>query len=79
MQSFKEGDKVKCISLEGFKREGDYYFERKYIKIGDVFTVLAISDYSGELGINFELHSYIFPASSFKLVTNEIINSYEIY
>ena len=80
MQSFKKGDVVRCISLEGFEGEGDYYFKLKNIKIGDVLTVRAVTNYSGEeLGINFKLHSYSFPASSFKLVTDEIINSYEIY
>lgn len=81
MQSFKKGDVVQCISLEGFRRDSQNYLIKAGVQLGEKYTVTFIGDYigTGLLGINLEGKNHMHPASSFKLVTDEIINSYEIY
>ena len=82
MQSFKKGDVVQCISLEGFERDPQNYLIKTGIQLGEEYIVRSyISSYvyTGIPGINLEGKNHMHPASSFKLVTDEIINSYEIY
>lgn len=81
MQSFKKGDVVQCISLEGFERDSQNYLIKAGIQLGEKYIINFISNYvnTGISAINLDGKEHTHPASSFKLVTDEIINSYEIY
>ena len=82
MQSFKKGDVVQCISLEGFAYDSQNFLINVGIKLNEEYIVHSYTPsylHTGIPGINIVDRNCTHPASSFKLVTNEIINSYEIY
>ena len=82
MQSFKKGNLVRCISLEGFACDSQNFLINVGIKLNEEYIVYSYTPSyldTGVPGISIVDRNCVHPASSFKLVTDEIINSYEIY
>ena len=72
MTQFKVGDKVKCISLKGFKADSISYIVEQGIGIGDILTISSVkSNYAYNDGLEtlkFNEDGFYHPASSFKLI-----------